>query len=74
MLWSIDEAVRLSERIGCRIVMLNPINESRAMDFYSNLGFRYIPASNDEDDVFYIDVQGKITAGTHPLPGDAASP
>ena len=74
LLWSIDEAIRLSERIGCRIVMLNPINESRAMEFYRNLGFRYIPASNDEDDVFYIDVQDKIKAGTRPLPGDAASP
>lgn len=26
LLWSIEEAMRLSEGIGCRIVMLNPVS------------------------------------------------
>lgn len=72
LLWSIEEAIRLSKRIGCRIVMLNPLDDTKTMRFYRNLGFRYIPASNDEDDVFYIDVHDKIKAGTRPLPGGAA--
>ena len=72
LLWSIEEALRMSERVGCRIVMLNPINDPDILRFYHNLGFRYIPAGNGEDDVFYIDIQGKITAGARPLPGDAA--
>lgn len=74
LLWSIEEAMRLSERIGCRIVMLNPINDPGVIRFYHNLGFRYVPATNGEDDVFYIDVQGKITADTLPQPGDADAP
>ena len=54
--------------------MLDPINETGAMEFCRNLGFWYIHASNDEDDVFYIDIRDKIEAGTLPLPGDAAGP
>ena len=72
LLWSIEEAIRLSKRIECRIVMLNPLDDTKTMRFYRNLGFRYIPASNDEDDVFYIDVHDKIKADTRPLPGGAA--
>ena len=72
LLWSIDEAIRLSEGIGCCIAMLGPPNDPKTMRFYRNLGFRYIPASNDEDDVFYIDVHDKIKADTRPLPGGAA--
>ena len=41
LLWSIEEATRLSERIGCRIVMLNPLDDPKTMDFYRHLGFRY---------------------------------
>ena len=72
LLWSIDEALRMSERVGCRIVMLNPINDPDILRFYHNLGFRYVPASNGEDDVFYIDIRGKIPAGASPSPDDAA--
>ena len=72
LLWSIEEAMRLSARVGCRIVMLSPINDPDIMRFYRNLGFRYIPAGSGEDDVFYIDVQGKIMADTRPWPGGAA--
>lgn len=72
LLWSIEEAIRMSERIGCRIVMLNPIEDPKTMEFYRRLGFRYIPASEGEDDVFYIDIQDKIGADTRPLPGGAA--
>lgn len=74
LLWSIDEASLLSTRTGCRLAMFNPINETGAMEFCRNLGFRYIHAGNDEDDVFYIDIRDKIEAGTLSLPGDAASP
>ena len=72
LLWSIEEALRLSERIGCRIVMLNPLDNPDTMKFYYNFGFRYIPASSGEDDVFYIDIQDKIKASSRPLPGDVA--
>ena len=72
MLWSIDEAIRLSEGIGCRIAMLSPLNDPKTMRFYRNLGFRYIPASDGGGDMFYIDVRDKIKADTRPLPGGAA--
>ncbi len=72
LLWSIEEAMRLSERIGCRIVMLNPLDDPDTMRFYRNLGFRYMPAGNGEDDVFYIDIQDKIRADARPLPANTA--
>lgn len=71
--WSIEEASRISKRIGCRIVMLNPLDNPDTMRLCRSLGFRHMPADNDEDDVFYIDVQDKITAGTRPLPDGAAA-
>ena len=74
LLWSIDEAIRLSEGIGCRIAMLSPLDNPQTMGFYRNLGFRYIPASDGGSDVFYIDVHDKIKANTRPLPGEAADP
>lgn len=52
--------------------MLNPINDPDILRFYHNLGFRYVPAGNGEDDVFYIDIQDKIKASARPLPDDAA--
>ena len=72
MLWSIDEAIHLSEGIGCRIAMLSPLNDPKTMRFYRNLGLRYIPASDGGGDVFYIDVHDKIKADTRPLPGGTA--
>ena len=72
--WSIEEAIRLSQRIGCRIVMLNPLDDPDTMRFYRNLGFRYIPAGNGEDDVFYIDIQDKIKADARPLLANTTEP
>ena len=69
---AVGEAVRMSERIGCRIVMLNPVDDPQTRRFYANRGFRYIPASGGEDDVFYIDLQGGIMADAHPLPSGTA--
>ena len=74
LLWSIEEAMRLSERIGCRIAMLDLLDDPDTMRFYRNLGFRYIPAGNGEDDVFYIDIQDKIRADARPLPANTAEP
>lgn len=72
--WSIKEAIRLSQRIGCRIVMLNPLDDPDTMRFYHNLGFRYIPASDGEDDVFYTDIQDRIRVGARPLPANTTEP
>lgn len=73
LLWSIEAAARMSERIGCRSVMPNPLGDPKTMEFYPHLGFRHMPASNGEDDVFCIDIQDKIEAGTPlSLPGGAA--
>lgn len=58
--WALDEAVRMSKRVGCRIVMLNPLDDPAIRQFYHNRGFRYLPVSDGEADVFYIDIQGKI--------------
>lgn len=60
--WALDEAVRMSERVGCRIVMLNPVDDPEIKQFYRNRGFRYLPVRDGGADVFYIDIQGKITA------------
>ena len=67
MALAVREAVSMSKRIGCRIAMLNPADDPQIRRFYTNRGFRYIPASGGEDDVFYSDIHGKIRADTHPL-------
>lgn len=60
--WALDEAVRTSERVGCRIVMPNPVDDPEIRQFYRNRGFRYLPVRDGEADVFYIDMRGKIAA------------
>ena len=55
--WAIQEAVRYSKRIGCRIVMLNPEDDPEIRDFYTHRGFTYVPQDDKERDAFYLDIQ-----------------
>lgn len=75
LLWAVHEATRASKRVGCRILMLNPIDDPDVKRFYRRRGFRYVPASDGEEDAFYIYIQGRIPAGANAEPdGAAASP
>lgn len=60
--WALDKAIRMSKRVGCRIVMLNPVDDPEIRRFYCNRGFRYLPVRDGEADVCYIGIQGKIKA------------
>ena len=71
LVWAVREAVQMSKRVGCRILMLNPIDDPAVKRFYRNRGFRYVPASDGEADAFYIDIQGRIKADTSPAPASA---
>ena len=73
LLWAVHEAIRASKRMGCRILMLNPLDDPEVKEFYHNRGFRYVPASDGEDDAFYIDIQGRITADTSPAPDSSTA-
>lgn len=60
--WALGEAVRTSARVGCRLVMLNPVDDPEIGQFYRNRGLRCLPVRDGEADVFYIDIRGKIAA------------
>ena len=59
--WAIREAVRSSQRIGCRIVMLNPEDDPKIRTYYTHKGFTYVPQNDKERDAFYLDIQTKRT-------------
>ena len=63
----IDEVLRIaieySQYIGCRYLMLNPIDDEIVRKFYKNYGFTYVSHLEDdkESDIFILDIQqGKI--------------
>ncbi len=55
--WAIKEAINSSKRIGCRIVMLNPENDKKIKNYYTNRGFTYVPHEDREKDIFFLDIQ-----------------
>ena len=55
--WAIREATRSSQRMGCRIVMLNPADDEKIRTYYRNRGFTYVPHNDKENDAFYLDIQ-----------------
>ena len=59
--WAIKEAVHSSQRIGCRIVMLNPEDDPKIRTYYIHKGFTYVPQNDKERDAFYLDIQTKLT-------------
>lgn len=55
--WAIKEAVNISDRVGCRIVMLSPENDQEVLDFYKKRGFTYVPREgNEKEDAFFLDI------------------
>lgn len=60
--WALDEAVRTSEMVGCRIAMPNPVDDPEIRQFCRNRGSRCLPVRDGKADVFYIDMRGKIAA------------
>ena len=49
--WVFSEALRQSDDIGCRIVYLNPENET--VGWYTKLGFKHIKLKRRWDIMFY---------------------
>lgn len=54
--WAIKKAVIYSKTIGCRFVMLNPEDDEKVRQFYTNRKFTYIDHNEKDKDAFIFDI------------------
>ena len=56
---ALEIAIDVSEKLGCRYIMLNPENDENVRKFYRNYGFTYVKNYVDDKDIFILDITQK---------------